>query len=34
MLKAEEYDLRSKGFGDSSTENGDLLKELVFKIMY
>lgn len=29
-----EYDLRSKGFGDSSTENGDLLKELVFKIMY
>lgn len=28
-----EYDLKSKGFGSAGTEDGDLLKELVFKIM-
>ncbi len=29
-----EYDLKSKGFGNVSTSHGDLLKELVFKIMH
>ena len=29
-----EYDLRSKGARGGSTENGDLLKELVFKILH
>lgn len=28
------YDLRSKGFGDPGTEQGDLLKEMVFKILH
>jgi DNA polymerase-3 subunit delta len=28
------YDLKSKGFGDNSSEPGDLLKELVFKILH
>jgi DNA polymerase-3 subunit delta len=28
------YDMKSKGFGDLSSEPGDLLKELVFKIMH
>jgi DNA polymerase-3 subunit delta len=28
------YDLKSKGFGDAGTEQGDLLKELVYKIMH
>ncbi len=28
------YDMKSKGFGDVSSEPGDLLKELVFKILY
>jgi DNA polymerase-3 subunit delta len=28
------YDMRSKGFGDAGTEPGDLLKELVFKILH
>ena len=28
------YDLRSKGFGDAGTEQGDLLKELVYKILH
>ncbi len=28
------YDLKSKGFGDPGTEPGDLLKELVFKIIH
>jgi DNA polymerase-3 subunit delta len=28
------YDMKSKGFGDISSEPGDLLKELVFKIMH
>jgi len=29
-----EYDLKSKGVGNSSTENGDLLRELIFKILH
>jgi DNA polymerase-3 subunit delta len=29
-----EYDLKSKGFGDASTKHGDLLKELIFKILH
>ena len=29
-----EYDLRSKGIGDSGTKHGELLKELVFKILH
>jgi DNA polymerase-3 subunit delta len=28
------YDLKSKGFGDPGTDQGELLKELVFKIMH
>jgi DNA polymerase-3 subunit delta len=28
------YDMRSKGFGDPGTEPGDLMKELVFKILH
>ncbi len=28
------YDLRSKGYGDPGTDPGDLLKELVFKILH
>jgi len=28
------YDMKSKGFGDLSSEPGDLLKELVFRIMH
>ena len=28
------YDMKSKGFGDVSSEHGDLLKELVFRIMH
>lgn len=28
------YDMKSKGFGDLSSEPGDLLKELVFKILH
>ncbi len=28
------YDMKSKGFGDLSTEPGDLLKELIFKIIH
>lgn len=28
------YDLRSKGFGDPGTEPGDLLKEMVFRILH
>jgi DNA polymerase-3 subunit delta len=28
------FDLKSKGFGDPGTEPGDLLKELVFRIMH
>ena len=28
------YDMKSKGYGDLSSEAGDLLKELVFKIMH
>lgn len=28
------YDLKSKGYGDVSSEPGDLLKELVFKILH
>ena len=28
------YDMRSKGFGDAGTDPGDLLKELVFKILH
>jgi DNA polymerase III subunit delta len=28
------YDMRSKGFGDPGTEPGDLLKELVYKILH
>lgn len=28
------YDLRSKGFGDPGTEQGDLLKEMIFKILH
>lgn len=29
-----EFDMKSKGFGNSSTENGELLRELVFKILH
>ncbi len=29
-----QYDLKSKGFGDISSSPGDLLKELIFKIMH
>lgn len=29
-----EYDLKSKGYGNSSTSDGELLKELVFKILH
>jgi DNA polymerase-3 subunit delta len=29
-----EYDLKSKGIGDVSTKHGDLLKELIFKILH
>lgn len=29
-----EYDLKSKGYGDVSTKHGDLLKELIFKILH
>ena len=29
-----EYDLKSKGFGNSSATDGDLLKELIFKILH
>ncbi len=29
-----EYDLKSKGYGNVTTEPGDLLKELVFKILH
>jgi len=28
------YDLRTKGFGDAGTDAGDLLKELVYKILH
>jgi DNA polymerase-3 subunit delta len=28
------YDMKSKGFGDLTSESGDLLRELVFKIMH
>ncbi len=28
------YDMKSKGFGDLSTEPGDLLKELIYKILH
>jgi DNA polymerase-3 subunit delta len=28
------YDMKSKGFGDVSSEPGDLLKELIFKILH
>lgn len=28
------YDMKSKGFGDVSTESGDLLKELVYRILH
>jgi DNA polymerase-3 subunit delta len=28
------YDMRSKGFGDVSTEPGDLLKEMIYKILH
>lgn len=28
-----EYDMKSKGFGNSSADSGDLLKELVFKVL-
>lgn len=28
------YDMKSKGYGDTSSEPGDLLKELVFKILH
>ncbi len=29
-----EYDLKSKGIGDASSKHGDLLKELIFKILH
>ncbi len=29
-----EYDLKSKGYGNSTTSEGDLLKEMVFKILH
>jgi len=28
------YDMKSKGYGDPGTEPGDLLKELVYKILH
>jgi DNA polymerase-3 subunit delta len=29
-----EYDAKSKGFGNSSVSEGDLMKELAYKIMH
>ncbi len=29
-----DYDMRSKGFGNSSTSDGELLKELIYKILH
>jgi len=29
-----EFDMKSKGFGNTTTDSGDLLKELVFKILH
>jgi len=29
-----EFDMKSKGFGNTTTENGELLRELVFKILH
>ena len=29
-----DYDLKSKGYGNTSTSDGELLKELVFKILH
>jgi DNA polymerase-3 subunit delta len=29
-----EFDMKSKGFGNTTTDNGDLLRELVFKILH
>jgi DNA polymerase-3 subunit delta len=28
------YDMRSKGYGDAGTDDGDLLKELIYKILH
>ena len=28
------YDMKSKGYGDPGTEPGELLKELVFRILH
>lgn len=30
----QEYDLRSKGVNDSGTDNGDLMKEMIYRIVY
>ncbi|MDR0714641.1 MAG: DNA polymerase III subunit delta, partial [Bacteroidales bacterium] len=29
-----EYDLKSKGIGNSSTPDGDLMREMIYKIMH
>lgn len=29
-----QYDMKSKGYGNTSTEHGDLLKELIYKILH
>jgi DNA polymerase-3 subunit delta len=28
------FDMKSKGFGDSGTEQGDLLKEMIYRILH
>ena len=28
------FDMKSKGFGDVGTESGDLMKEMVYRIMH
>ncbi len=34
ITEIKEYDLRSKGVNNNSTEHGELLKELIFKILH
>ncbi|HBG87118.1 MAG TPA: DNA polymerase III subunit delta, partial [Marinilabiliaceae bacterium] len=29
-----EYDVKSKGFGSANTSDGELLKEMIFKILH
>jgi DNA polymerase III subunit delta len=34
ISQLREYDLKSKGYGNTSTESGELLKELIYKILH